>query len=286
MENSNQKTITYIGAVLIALLLLGLVFALVRNSKEKNNLRSEKLNSERLFSEKSAVQSELDRLKNDFSVLKEQSDSSVQLLNNTEAKLTEAERRLRTLSGQYAAKSKEASEEYQRQKEALEKEYSELKSSYDNLMSQNGDLQSRLASMQAQTNDLAEKLKLMDTFDSDNFQVYGSRGKNDRPVVCARRVKKININFEVPQSLAEAISFNIVTPSGTTISSDDKSLSWIFPVDVRDLTASLSPVSAEFEQSKRVTLTYAPKEKLNSGEYKIQIMSDNKNIGNCRIILR
>ncbi len=153
-------------------------------------------------------------------------------------------------------------------------------------MVQNGDLQNKLTAMETQTGDLSEKLKMMDTFDSDNFQVYGARGKNDRPVIWARRVKKLNINFEVPQTLAETISFKIVTPAGATISPEDKSLSWVFPSDARNLTASLSPLTSEFEQSRRVTLTYAPKEKLVGGEYKIQVFSNNQNIGNCRVRLR
>jgi len=140
--------------------------------------------------------------------------------------------------------------------------------------------------MEAQTNDLLEKLKAMSTFDSDNFQVMGTRGKNDRQVVFARRVKKLSVNFEVPQSLTDAISFRIVTPTGTTITPEDKSLSWIFPPNARHLTASLSPVTSEFEESRKVTLTYAPKEKLVPGEYKIQIFSNGQNIGNCRIRLR
>jgi len=100
MEDTNQKTITYIGAVIIALLLLGLVFTIVRHNKTRTNLNTEKLNSERLFSEKSTIQSELDKLKNDISILKERSDANVKLLSDTEGKLSDTERRMRALSGQ------------------------------------------------------------------------------------------------------------------------------------------------------------------------------------------
>jgi len=286
MDDNNQRTSTWIWAVIIALLLLGLVYTFTRNTKNKNSLNAEKLNSERLLNEKTTIGNELEKLKLDLAVLKDQSDSNSKLLGETETKLADTERRMRALSSQYNKKSKEDLEEYQKQKEALEKEYASLKSSYDDLMVRNGDLQKKLTESETQAGDLIEKIKMMDTFDSDNFQVYGSRGKNDRVVACARRVKKLNINFEVPQSLADAISFKIITPSGTTITGEDKALSWIFPPEMRTLTASLSPVTAEFEQSKRVTLTYAPKEKLAPGEYKIQIFTNDKNIGNCRIMLK
>ena len=286
MENSNQKTITYVGAVVIVLLLLGLILTIVFNSRNRNSLKAEKLTTERLLTEKSAIQNDLDKVREEISNLKLRSDENARLLSDTEAKLADTEKRMRYLSSQNAKKSKAAEEEFQIQKAALEKEYADLKLSYDNQMSENGNLQKKLAEMEAQTNDLLEKLKAMSTFDSDNFQVMGTRGKNDRQVVFARRVKKLSVNFEVPQSLTDAISFRIVTPTGTTITPEDKSLSWIFPPNARHLTASLSPVTSEFEESRKVTLTYAPKEKLVPGEYKIQIFSNGQNIGNCRIRLR
>ncbi|HOW09452.1 MAG TPA: hypothetical protein PLX08_06585 [Bacteroidales bacterium] len=286
MEDNNRNAILKTGAVILVLLLLGFVYALVRNNKNKQNLNSEKLVTERLMGEKTAMQSELDKLKSEIAGLKEQSSATSKLLTETETKLADAGKRMKSLSGQYARKTKADEEEFQKQKAAFEKEYAGLKSDYDNLMAQNGDLQKKLTSLEAQTSDLLEKLRINDTFDSDDFQTFGSRGKKDKIVVFARRVKKLNVNFEVPQNLSEAISFKIITPSGTTITPDDRALSWIFPPDTRGLTASLSPVTAEFEQSRRVTLSYTPKEKLIPGEYKIQIFSNNKNIGNCRIRLR
>lgn len=286
MENSNQKTVIYIGAVILAVLLLGLIFTAVSNSKNKKNLQAERANSERLMTEKSTIQNDLDKVRQDISTLKTKSEENARLLSDTETKLADTEKRMRSLSAQSARKSKAAEEEFQKQKAALEKEYADLKLNYDKLMSQNGDLQKKLTEMESQTNDLLEKLKMINTFNSDNFQVMGTRGKNDKQVIVARRVKKLNVNFEVPQSLTESISFKIITPAGTTISPEDKSLSWIFPPDLRNITASLSPISSEFEESRRVSLTYAPKEKLVPGEYKIQIFSNSQNIGNCRIKLR
>ena len=173
MDDNNQRTNTWIWAVIIALLLLGLVYTFARNTKNKNSLNAEKLNSERLMNEKTTIGNELEKLKLDLAVLKDQSDSNAKLLGETETKLADTERRMRVLSSQYNKKSKEDLEEYQKQKEALEKEYASLKSSYDDLMVRNGDLQKKLTESESQAGDLIEKIKMMDTFDSDNFQVYG-----------------------------------------------------------------------------------------------------------------
>lgn len=204
MENSNQKTVIYIGAVILAVLLLGLIFTAVSNSKNKKNLQAERANSERLMTEKSTIQNDLDKVRQDISTLKTKSEENARLLSDTETKLADTEKRMRSLSAQSARKSKAAEEEFQKQKAALEKEYADLKLNYDKLMSQNGDLQKKLTEMESQTNDLLEKLKMMNTFNSDNFQVMGTRGKNDKQVIVARRVKKLNVNFEVPKALLKA----------------------------------------------------------------------------------
>ncbi|NMB50818.1 MAG: hypothetical protein GX999_00635, partial [Bacteroidales bacterium] len=64
------------------------------------------------------------------------------------------------------------------------------------------------------------------------------------------------------------------------------SLTWDIAPDPRNFTASLSSVSGDFEQSRTVSLTYASKEKLPKGEYKIQILCNDITIGNCRVRLK
>jgi len=223
------------------------------------------------------------------SSLKQKSDENQKLLAETNIKIADSEKKINSLSGEnrsLRANRKEL-EELKKTKAGLEKESFQLKSDYDKLMAQNKDLQNTIASLETEKKNLALKLDNAQKFNSDNFLLTATRGKKtEKLVVKASRTKKLNMAFEVPQSLTEAISFKIVTPSGTTINPDDKSLSWTFPIESRNLTASLSFVSGEFEQSRQVVLNYAPKEKLVKGEYKIQILTGNTNIGSCRIMLK
>ncbi len=50
--------------------------------------------------------------------------------------------------------------------------------------------------------------------------------------------------------------------------------------------AVLSVAPAPFENTSQVSLSHAAKERLTSGEYKIQIICNDKNISNCRERLR
>lgn len=285
----SQKTITTIGSVTIALLILFLILAIGINVKSKKNLRNEKNTSETRLFEKVKLEGNLEKLKSEFSVLKQQSDANAELLSESNNKMTENAKKINALSFENRSLRANKMElaDLKNTNAELEKEFTQLKSERDRLMTQQKDIENAINSLEKEKNNLTAQLENTQLHNTDNFLVTATRGKKtEKVVICASRAKKLNMAFEVPQSLTEAISFKIVTPAGTTINSDDKAISWYIPIDAKQLTASLSSVTGEFEQSRQVVLNYTPKEKLSKGEYKIQILSDGNNIGNCRLMLR
>jgi hypothetical protein len=285
----NQKTTTYVAGAVIAILLIGLILTIGSNARNKKNLASEKLATEKYLTERSAIEKDLAKLKADFSALQQKSDDNARLLSESSLKLEENMKRINTLSGENRSlrTSKNELADLKKTKSELEMEFSRLKSENDRLLAQSSNLQNSLNILEEEKKDLASQFERAQLYNTDNFLATATRGKkNERIVICASRAKKLNMTFEVPQSLTETISFKIITPSGSTINPDDKGISWFFPADSRNLTASLSLVSGEFEQSRQVVLNYSAKEKLIKGEYKIQILSNGNNIGNCRLMLR
>ncbi len=289
MENNNQKIFTWVGAVIIALLLIGFFFALTTNIKNKKNLKAEKLTSELLLSEKLSFEKDLEKIKAEFSALKTKNEATAKLLAETNRKIAEKDNKINSLTATNKSLStvKKELEDLQKFKSELEKESAQLKSDYNKLLLQNQDLQKRISLLEEDKKALALQLEESRSYCPDNYLVKATRGKKtEKIVISASRAKKLNLLFEVPGNLAEEISFKIITPSGTIINPDDKGLTWYFPQDSRYLTASLSPVTGDFEQSRQVVLTYLSKTKLTKGEYKIQIFGDEKNVGNCRILLK
>jgi hypothetical protein len=289
MGNNRQKTVIYLGAIVIAFLAIGMVLNSVTISKGKRNLNTEKQTSEKLLSEKLSIEKQQDRLLTDFSTLKQMSDVNTKLLAETNIKIADKEKKINSLAAENRSlrTNKKELADLKKAKTELEKESSQLKVAFEKLMVQNKDLQNTISSLEAEKKNLAFQFEIAQKVNTDNFLVTATRGnKAERIVIRASRAKKLNMTFEVPQSLSEAISFAIVTPSGATITPDDKSLTWVFPLDKRNFTASLSTVTGEFEQSRQVVLNYVPKGKLSKGEYKIRILCDGNIIGNCRIMLR
>ena len=283
---TREKIIPSVLTAVVVLLLLSSLFLVKINFNRKSDLKSEKIKSEKLLTEKLTIENDLGKIRAEFTVLKGKSEATDKLLAEAEKKLTEKEKRISSLSWETNSlrKNKKDLEELRKLKADLDKDYSDLKLNFAKIEAQNKELQSAVPTLEAEKKNLAEKLEQSQLYKADNFQVSASRSaKKEKLTIKATRTKKLIITFEVPSSMTEKISFKLVTPSGKTINADNIALSWNFQDNARTLTASLSPVTGEFEESRNVELTYAPKEKLEKGVYKIQIISNGNNIGNCSI---
>lgn len=227
MESSQNKTIIGIALIILFLLLAGLGF--IMNSKNKKNLNAEKLRSESLLSEKLLVEKELEKVKNDLVSLQAKNDADVKTLADLRSSISDKDKRIASLSRQNKTLTSDKTElaAIRQAKETLDNELAALKSDYERQVSQNNELQKSISALEADKANLESQLKEMTLYDSDNFMVYGSRGKKkEKLTFWAFRTKKLNINFEVPQSLTENMNFKVTTPSGTTLTAENASLTW------------------------------------------------------------
>jgi hypothetical protein len=284
-----EKTLTNAGIAIIVILLMTSTIAFISNSKNKHNFNEEKSQNAALTSQKVEVSQELNKVKGDLAALKTKEETSEKALTDVASKLVGKENRIAYISKENSSllKNKEELAQLQKSHSDLEKVYEDLKLKNETAKARINELENSAIVLDAEKKELSGNLANAQMYRTDNIELYGSRGnKKDKLTICARRTKKLNLNFEVPQNLTEAISFKIITPSGTTVAPEDKSLSWIDVPDSHNFTASLSYGTVDFGVPRIVKLTYTPKEKLAPGEYKIQILSADKIVGNCRIKLR
>jgi hypothetical protein len=284
-----QRALTYAGITIIVLLLITSIIALISNSRNKRSLKEERQQKESVLSQKDVVSNELDKVKSDLASLTTNKEALEKSLADTESKLAGKDKRIVYLSGQnnLLMKDRKELEELKKSKVVLDEAYEKLKLEKETAEMRIKELQDAAIVLEADKKFLSDKLTKSEMYRTDNIEIYGSRGnKKDKLAVYACRTKKLNINFDVPQSLTETISFKIITPSGATITPENKALTWTFRKDSRYYTASLSSVSGEFELSRHIELSYVSKEKLASGEYRIQIFSNDTNIGSCRVKLK
>ncbi len=270
-----------------------MTFAFISNSKNKRNYNAEKRQNESISSQKLQVSQDLDKAKNELAALTTKNESDNKELAKADTKLSETEKRIAHLTKENSSlvTDRNELEQLKKSKSDLDRAYADLQLKEETASSRIKDLENSEILLEAQKKELSENLENAEKYRTSNIELFGSRGnKKDKITFLARRTKKLNIIFDVPQNLSEPIGISIKTPDGKTITPEDKTLTSTIKPDPNYLTASLSTIPAsaagKLFSSQKVTMAYTPKEKLKAGEYTIQILSNGKNIGNCRLILR
>lgn len=158
-----------------------------------------------------------------------------------------------------------------------------LKETIDKLNTDNNFLNQSLASLTEENKQLAANLDLLSSITADNYLVETTRKKGKLTVV-AKRTKKLGVNFKVPENMVETISFKLIKPDGNTVEGNSKDIAVNITDNNEVLYASLD--KAELKVSKRIEMTYEPKERLKSGVYKVEIYNKERYIGSCNVKLR
>lgn len=285
-SEENNKTTTWVGiGIIIILLLLSGAF-IVLNSKNKKSLEAEKLKSEQLLSEKLQVEKDLEKAKADIAACEAKVNELNAKLAEAQSAIAAKDKRIAGLVNQSSAlaKTRKELEDLQKSKADLDAEYVRLRSELEAANTQNNTLKTNINKLETEKSDLSKKLADALLYESDNFVVYGSRGKTTEKLTFrAGWTKKLNLNFDVPQNLTDVVTFKITTPSGKTVTPETAELTWKIRDNYRNFTASISPVTGEFEAARQVSMTYAPKEKFEKGEYKIEISTGSIVMGHCRV---
>lgn len=276
-----------IAAAATALLFVSLIatgFYYHANTNLKGGLNTEKLKSESLLSEKLALTKDAEKLKADITSWMGKNQQTDLLLSEALNKISGLENSVKALRRENSAIA------------GLKKEINALAQIRQDLESQLADAVMINKSNEKKMNDMSlelasvnaemEKIKFVPVNITDNFRVETLRGRKNRLTVNAGRTKKLMVSFEIPESMSKDVKFSIITPEGKVIKSDNKDIAVNIIDDGRYLTASLSPLSGEFEISRRIEMSYTPKQKLESGTYKIEIIHNDKVAGTCQLRLK
>lgn len=287
MENSTikQKTITLsLGIVLIALTVS--TISLFYNNQELNkHVNEEKIKNELLLSEKLALfkdiedytfnNNSLNKLNKDLEENIVQINKTIGLKESEIARLNKDNAKVNALKKQLV--------ELNRLKREQETKLTALNETIKKLTTDNNFLNQSLAAMTEENKQLAANLELLSSITADNYLVETTRKKGKLTVV-AKRTKKMGVTFKVPENMVETISFKITKPDGTSIDGNSKDVAISITDDTERLYASLG--KREIKVSKRIEMTYEPKERLKSGVYKVEIYNREKYIGSCNVKLR
>jgi peptidoglycan hydrolase CwlO-like protein len=289
---SRIKKEKFIAATVVALLVIsmaGMVIYHQSNKTLKIGLKDEKIKSETLLSEKLALAKEIEKLKTDIHSWMGKSQKADRLLEDANTRISGMEKTMAGLRRENAALASLRNElnELRSIRKDLESQLAALDQTNKNSLKQLDEFRTELALVKAERDDLKFNQRARMENLTDDFRLETTRGKKKQKLtVNAARTKKLVVSFEIPESMSSDVNFNIITPQGKIIKSNDPRLTTQFIEDNRNLTASLSPVSGEFEISRRIEMTYTPDSKLEPGVYKINILQKDNRVGSCQLRLK
>jgi hypothetical protein len=285
-----EKRVRLAGSAIIVVLLIIAGIAFFSNSRNKRNLKQEKLQNESIMSQRNKATQDLDNVKSDLTALKSKDEITNKALASEKTILKEKERRIAYISKENSSLMKDKNElaQLKKSKAALDKSYQDLELQHVTALSLIKDLENSKIALDSERKELMSELESSQKDRIDNVELYASRGNRKNKITfIARRARELNLSFDTPLSKADAISYKIISPSGKIINPEDKLSAWtIVDNSPQKMTASLSSASADPENARKIELKDNSKDKLIPGVYTIQIFGDNIDIGNYKLKLR
>ncbi|ELR71561.1 hypothetical protein C900_02476 [Fulvivirga imtechensis AK7] len=290
MKTSKEKII---AGVVTAMFFTALGFALFYSADNKalnENLKNEKLKSEKMLSQKLALNKDIDKLKSEIQSYQGKNKQLDGKLADLYAKLTAKENELNALMKQRSlneSKLKKQISDLNDYKKQLQNEISGLNESLEDLRFKNSYLQNTVASLEKANKELSKKNDFLSKVAGDNYGVEAHK-KNEKLTINARKTKAIVLGFDVPAHMADNLSLTVTTPVGIKHNNATSSAVTYQIINEEEpvLLASTDMVVTTNGHSKRVALSYKPKEKFKKGIYKIDIHHEGTYLGSSQIRLR
>ena len=287
MENltQKQKAITLGLGIVLAASIISTSTLYFNNNELQSNLNEQKIANELMLSEKLALFKDIEDYAFNNNALKKLNGELEQNISQINKAISAKEieiSRLNKENGKVNQLKKQLAE-FNKLKKEQETKILALKETIDKLNNDNNFLNQSLASLTEENKQLAANLELLSSITADNYLMETTRKKGKLTVV-AKRTKKLGVNFKVPENMVETISFKVIKPDGNIIEGNSKEIAVNISNNNDVLYASLG--KSEIKVSKRIEMTYEPKERLKSGIYKVEIYNKDRYIGSCNVKLR
>lgn len=295
MQTEGVKTKIYAGVVTILLLtaLTGAGVLYDMRGDLQIDLNNERLNGEKLLSEKLVLDKEIMALKGNLLELNSKnSDLSVQL-DKVSTKVAEQEHTLTKLQKENSSLKglKKEVDALKKLRDQLQIEVANLKDANKSLADANGQMKKDLAALEAENEVLKDKLKVAAVLKAGNFRVEVLRKNQSKMTVKARQTKEVSVSFDLPKSAMASLGKNklymvITGPDGKALAEEGAQKKMIMPEGVK--TEITPTVTQEIDLGKgpqRLSITYAPKQDMEKGVYKVELYTEDLYLGGSQFRL-
>ncbi|MEO5571089.1 MAG: hypothetical protein ABIT08_01075 [Bacteroidia bacterium] len=280
----NKKTMPAIAFGLIFLFLCTIGFFYSSNCTLKENLNNQKELAQGLIMEKTLLNKELSSYKKNVSDLSGEKQNLQNMLDVSNFKLSNNNLEIKNLKKENSSiKSLRSQITQLKQMNANAQNMAEANKKQ--MQSEISSLNSTVSSLRNDNKELSDNVELLRSVTADNFTMQTTKRK-ERLTVIARRTREMKVSFEVPQGIETQINFNIIAPDGTKLSGNNDGISFVITDNPNAIFTASSNDNNPLKLSKKVEMTYQPKQKLKAGDYTIEMTNKNIHVAYCHVKLR
>ncbi len=297
METTIQKPKSRMTARKVALITTVLFFAalsglLVLQNKnwyldqvlQDTRIQQERLVSEKLQLEKSIAQykSELTKKSTENSGLSFQIAEQLAQIESVQKE----NKRFRSTAFQVDALKKQKGE-LEAMLKMLEKDMKNMNNTIYDLTAENSKIKNENKDLALNYAKLNDQVNALQEVAINNALVEAVQGKKKQKLtVVAKRTKELKMEVDLPASMVQNLKLKVIDPQGKEMTDKDGTASITEVLNDHSLTASLTLVEGELVSAKRKKMEFAPKSKLKSGTYTLEVSNGAKSLGRVQIKLR
>lgn len=282
------KAYAAIITIMVFVTAAGLIWYHDAMSKWMESANAEKIKNESLLSEKLSLEKSIADMMGELNVIKGQNASVTKKWKDAVAAQKSSEWKIDQMSGENAKAKKliKEVENLRSIKTEMSNELERLKTDYSNAMAENLKLNQQVAMLKDENSELTALVTSLNQVAVNNSLVEATKGKKERLTVAARKTKKLKVGFDIPEEMVGNLYFQMMTPSGDQVSSNESTISFFESEINSELIASSEKVTAETVKKKHIDMVYKPETKLQSGIYKIDVYSGKNYLGTTRVHLK
>lgn len=271
MENKSQNAVIFGVIIFLLLLLSGILFFNGKSNKKK--LKVETQQNQSLLSESEGLKNELSALQKEFSDRNIRVDD---IIAEKERMIAENDDRIQRLIAENRSgnAAKNQIKEIESQNSVLQSEISGLKEQLINLSEQTKDQTGKISDLENQNGALRKQNELLRSLISDNIRISATKGKKNKLTVIAARTNMISAKLDIPASIGDNISFTLVYPDGSFISSKDEPSASVNISAINATKENERSAAGYQDETRTLDLKYIPKSKLAKGIYKLSVYHD------------
>ncbi|GAB4381247.1 MAG: hypothetical protein Kow0075_12960 [Salibacteraceae bacterium] len=290
--NAKRISKSKMYAAIVTALLFGSIGGIIyfqnKATKLDRVVDAEKVRNEQLYSEKLALEKSIEQMRQEIAKLVGKNADLDKKYRSALAEAEQSKKKIAAMTSENQRAKALVTEvaALRNTHHELENELNRIRKELEGAIADNSRLKSRISELESENKSLASDVRSLNQVAVNNSLVEATKKNERRLTVNAARTKRVKVGFDLPEEMVGNLYFQMLTPSGKTVTSDHSTISISESYDGVEMMASTNGGAGNAVNKKHIDMVYQPETKLEPGIYKIDVYSGSQYLGTTRIHLK